>query len=254
MKARLNLLRFTVILLCLTLTVLWAGENPSCAKALKGVIHLSDNDVRFHSKAGITVFVDPLAGPEDETVIKAKMTKADLILITHPHGDHFQPDVLKAYQKVNPDVVLAGPAEVAKMAKEARIKMQSVEPNQKYGLAGVQVRTVPAYFSEGDHHPKESGWVGYVLDLNGMSYYITGDTEPVPEMAKVHADVIFPLLYGCGGNIEQAVKMTKLSGASYVVPVHTGGNKEVIKKFMASLPAETQSAFFAKGQLIATGQ
>ena len=254
MKVYSKLISLVIVLVCLSLTLLWAGEKKCCSTALKGIIHLSDNDVRFHSKEGVTVFVDPLADPKDESVVKAKMTKADLILITHPHGDHFQPDILKTYQKVNPEVVFAGPTEVVKLAKKAGIKMKAVEPNQKYGLAGVKVKTVPAYFSKGDSHPKENGWVGYVIHLNGMAYYVTGDTEPVPEMTEVNADVIFPLVYGCGGNIEQAVKMTKLSGASVVVPVHFGGNEDVIKKFIACLPKETQSAFFAKGQLIAANQ
>lgn len=242
----------TGVILCTSLYSLSAGEKKDCSMVLKGVVHLSDNDVRFHSKEGITVFVDPVAGPKDECVIQTKMIRPDLILITHPHGDHFQPDVLKAYLAVNPEVVLAGPAEVVKLAKEAGIdKMKAVEPNQKYGLAGIKIETVPAYFSEGDSHPKENGWVGYLLHLNELSYYITGDTEPVPGMAKIGADVIFPLLYGCGGNIDQALKMSKLSGASVVVPVHTGGNEDVIKKFTAALPSGTQSAYYSEGKLMA---
>jgi L-ascorbate metabolism protein UlaG (beta-lactamase superfamily) len=229
----------------------YAGDSKDCCKLLKGIVHLSDNDVRFHSKDDIVVFVDPVNGPEDSLVVKTGIVRPDLILITHPHGDHFKPEVLKTYIKANPKVVLAGPEEAVKQAKEKGIEgMKTVVPNQKYELAGVKVETVPAYFSDGDSHPKAGGWVGYVLRINGKRYYITGDTEPVAEMAGLNADVILPLLYGCGGNLDSAVKMAELSKASLVVPVHTGGNVEVIKKYIGSLPKKVQGVFYQDGRLV----
>jgi L-ascorbate metabolism protein UlaG (beta-lactamase superfamily) len=230
-----------------------AGDLKDCCKLLKGVVHLSDDDVRFHSKVGVVVFVDPVKGPEDSLVVKTGMIKPDLILITHPHEDHFQPEVLKAYIKANPDVVLAGPEEVVKQAKDKGIDgMKAVSPNQKYELAGVKIETVPAYFSEGDSHPKTAGWVGYVLHLNGKRYYITGDTEPVAEMADVKADVIFPLLYGCGGNLDLAVKMTEMSGAKTAVAVHHSGQVDVINRYIAKLPAGVRGIYYLDGKLVST--
>ncbi len=250
MKRNTTLKHLAIILFCLNLTILLAGEKKDCSKALKGVVNLKNNDVRFQTKEGATVFVDPLSGPEDSNVIQAKMTSADLILITHPHGDHFKPDVLKAYQKNNPDVIIAGPADVAKLAKDAGIKMKTVEPNQKYKLAGIKLKTMPAYFKNRDHHPKEKGWVGYVLYLNGNSYYITGDTESIPEMADTNVDVLFPLLFGCGANIDQAIKMIKVTQAQLIVPVHFGGQEETVKKLLAKLPEGVHCNYFLKGKMI----
>lgn len=222
-------------------------------KALKGVVHLRDNDLRFARKGGGLVFVDPTSGPDDPLVVKSGLLKPDLILITHPHGDHFQPAVLQAYQKLNPQVVLAGPADVVKLAAEQGVAgMQVVAPNQSYTLAGFEFSTLPAYFTENGPqwaHRRESGWVGYVLVQNGARYYVTGDSAPVPEMANARADVIFPLLVGCGGNTEQALKMAELSGAKLVVPVHTGGRLETIKNYAARLPASVAAACYVDGQL-----
>ena len=78
-------------------------------RLLKGVVNLSNNDVRFRTAEGLAVFVDPLAGPADPLVVRVGTVKPDLILITHPHGDHFVPEVLAEYTKANPAVVLAGP-------------------------------------------------------------------------------------------------------------------------------------------------
>jgi L-ascorbate metabolism protein UlaG (beta-lactamase superfamily) len=226
------------------------AKKPGCCAKLKGVVHLNDDDIRFARKGGGVVFVDPTSGPTDPLAIKGGLVKPDLILITHPHGDHFQPAVLQQYLQANPQVVLAGPAEVAKLAQEKGIAMQALEPNQSYTIAGFEFSTVPAYFEAKDwNHPKENGWVGYVLSLNGGRYYVTGDTGPVPEMAAVKPDVIFPLLSGCGGNMKQALEMAKLSGAKMVVPVHTGGRLETIKKYLAALPAEVSSAYYLEGAL-----
>ena len=104
--------------------------------------------------------------------------------------------------------------------------MKTVTPGNEYDMAGVRFLAVPAYFAGGKSHPKENGWVGYVLKINGASYYVTGDSGPVPETEKIEADVIFPLLWGCGGNVDQAVKMVELSKAGLIVPVHHGGHME----------------------------
>lgn len=224
---------------------------PCLTKALKGVVHLNDDDVRFARKGGGVVFVDPTSGPADPLAVKAGLLKPDLILITHPHGDHFQPAVLQAYLKANPQVVLAGPAEVVKLAAEKGIAgMQVVVPNQSYTLAGFKISTVPAYFpNQAQNHPQAGGWVGYVLAIDDARYYVTGDTGIVPEMAATKSTVIFSLLAGCGGNTAEALEMAKLSGARFVVPVHTSNQVETIKRYVGQLPKGVMSAYYADAEL-----
>jgi L-ascorbate metabolism protein UlaG (beta-lactamase superfamily) len=252
--------RISVItLMCILAAVCGAaGDKPAdskevltAAQLLAGVVHLSDNDIRFHTAAGTNVFVDPVKGPGDANVVKAGVVKPDLILITHSHGDHFQPAVLQEYLKLNPKVKMAGPADVVKIAREKGIAdMSTVTPSKDYTIADISFHTVPACFLEGDSHPKANQWVGYVLQLNKARYYVTGDTQPLPEMAEVKADVLFPLLYGCGGNLELAVKMAEASKARVVVPVHTSNQEETIKKYLAQLPKGAQGAYYKDGKLI----
>ncbi|MBN2202546.1 MBL fold metallo-hydrolase [bacterium] len=223
---------------------------PKAGKLLKGIVHLTDNDVRFQTKDKKTIFVDPMSGPGDSLVVSLGKMKPDLILITHPHGDHLNLDVLKAYVKVNPEVIVAGPADAVRVAKEKGFdSMRTVEMNKAAKLAGVEFETVPAYFTEGDHHPKASGWAGYVLRVNGNRYYVTGDTGPTEEAAKLKADVIFPLLWGCGGNAEGAVKLAAISNASLIVPVHHGGSKDALVKLSAMLPKGLCRAVYLNGKL-----
>ena len=230
-------------------------EVKTPAEWLAGIVHLSDNDIRFRTVEGLSVFVDPVTGPTGERVVKAGAVKPDLILITHSHSDHFQPEVLREYRKLNPSAILAGPAEVAKLAQEQGLgEVKVVIPGRDYTLAGVSVRTVRACFLEGQSHPSASQWVGYVLRLNKTRYYVTGDTEPLPEMAKLNVDVIFPLLYGCGGNLEQALQLAATCKARLVVPVHTTGSngleEDIVKKYLSRLPKTVQSAYYKDGKLI----
>ena len=254
----------TIVGLVVASTVVWAQRSPEKVEGnrgagvdrseslLRGVVHLSDNDVRFRAAGGSVVFVDPMAGPADPLVVRSGFVKPHLILITHPHGDHFDPEVLAAYIAANPGVVLAGPEEVCAAAKEKGIdRMKAIAPGNEYAMAGVRFRAVPAYFAEAKSHPKASGWVGYALQLDGATYYVTGDTEPLPEMADLEADVIFPLLWGCGGNADKAVKMAEMSKASLVVPVHHGGHIEAIKKFASQLPKGAECLYYADGKLTA---
>lgn len=233
-----------------------AGEKTvSCAgKLLKGVVHYSDNDIRFATSGGPVIFIDPMSGPADALVARLGQVRPDLILITHPHGDHFKPAVLKEYVKANPAVVLAGPADVVKAATEAGIAgMKTVAPGNNYALAGVSFEAVPAFFEEGEHHPRKAGWVGYVIQANGARYYVTGDTQPYVAMGEVKADAVFPLLSGCGGNMDQALTMAKLSGARVVVPVHTSDQVKVIQEFISKLPKDVVAGYFAQGEFVAGG-
>jgi L-ascorbate metabolism protein UlaG (beta-lactamase superfamily) len=229
-----------------------AGGREGAMKLLAGVSHFTDNDLRFRTTSGVTVFVDPVSWPWDRQVAQSGLVIPDLILITHRHGDHFQPTMLREYLSLNPKAVLAGPPDVVKLAQSKGMsQMQVVTPGKSYTIAGIAVRTVPACFLEGNSHPQANQWVGYLLQLNGASYYVTGDTQPLPGMGQLKVDVLFPLLFGCGGNLEQAVKMAELCHARVVVPVHTSGQEAIIKKYLAQLPKGVQGAYYKDTTLIA---
>ncbi len=226
------------------------GNRPGAGNLLNGVVHLTDDDVRFRTSEGVTVFVDPVAWPSDELVANSRFTRPDLILITHSHQDHFQPTIIREYLRLNPKAVLVGPPDVVAIAKEKGIAAVEVRPGETHTVAGISFTTVPMFFDEGDSHPKMKQWVGYVLHLDHVNYYVTGDTQPFPEMADLKVDVLFPLLSGCGGNMDQALKMSELTKARIVVPVHTSGRLETIKRYMERLPGSVAAAYYQDGRLM----
>jgi L-ascorbate metabolism protein UlaG (beta-lactamase superfamily) len=130
----------------------------------------------------LVVYVDPWGIGDDAPT-------ADLILITHAHADHFQPDEIAKLR--TPDTKVVAPHDVA---RELTGDVTPVAPGESHEVAGVKFETVPAYNTRPealDFHPKANGWVGYVLDLGGTTYYDAGDTDDLPELTSITADVAF---------------------------------------------------------------
>jgi L-ascorbate metabolism protein UlaG (beta-lactamase superfamily) len=114
---------------------------------------------------------------------------ADLILITHAHSDHFQPDEIARLRKDGTKLV--APHDVA---RELTGDVTPVAPGESHEVAGVKFETVPAYNTRPEalaFHPKSNRWVGYLLDLGGTTYYDAGDTDDLSELSSVTADVAF---------------------------------------------------------------
>nr|MBA2793958.1 MBL fold metallo-hydrolase [Thermoleophilaceae bacterium] len=130
---------------------------------------------------GATVYIDPYrvsGGP-----------KADLILVTHGHYDHFS---LQDVERLShEDTWLVAPAAVAERTKGRVVSIAPGELLELEPIPGVDVAAVAAYnTSKRDRdgrlfHPKEAGWVGFDLNVRGERLYHSGDTDVIPEMDRV---------------------------------------------------------------------
>ncbi len=126
---------------------------------------------------GKIIHVDPFSRLADYPT----MPKADLVLITHAHGDHLDPAALAAIRTPATQVVVAP---VCEGKVEGAIVLHNGEQKQ---VAGFDILAVPAYNivhkrNDGTpYHPKGEG-NGYVLTFGDTRVYIAGDTENVPEM------------------------------------------------------------------------
>lgn len=136
----------------------------------------------FHSSIRLsgakTVYLDPWH-------IEGEPHDADLILVTHDHHDHYSPEDIQKLMKPGTQVVV--PASMEAMVSEA----QTVEPGKQYQFCGILVETVSAYNVGRPFHPQEKRYVGYIVTLDGLRYYIAGDTDCIPENRAVSCDVAF---------------------------------------------------------------
>ena len=127
--------------------------------------------------AGKTIHVDPFGKLADYD----KLPKADLVLITHHHGDHFDADALDKACKKETVVVLT---ETCAKKRTGGIVMRNGDVRK---IGGVEIEAVPAYNlahkrENGEpYHPKGEG-NGYVLTFGATRVYVAGDTENTPEM------------------------------------------------------------------------
>jgi L-ascorbate metabolism protein UlaG (beta-lactamase superfamily) len=149
------------------------------------------------------------------------LPEADLILITHAHQDHFQPDEIKKVQGRKTTIV--APADVA---KELTGTVKSVKPGERLDAAGIKLETVPAYnIVEGrtQNHPKQNNWVGYLLQLGGRTYYHAGDTDNLPELQRLKTTVAFVPIGGTYTmDVNEAAALVQAMKPEVAVPMHFG--------------------------------
>ncbi len=162
-----------------------------------------------------TIYIDPRNTPVDAP-------PGDVILITHAHGDHFDPAEIERLSAGSTRIV--APFDVA---KELSGDVTPVAPGESHEIGGLRFTTVPAY-NIVEHrlgaHPKENRWVGYVLELGGGTYYHAGDTDHVPELDSMYADVVFLLIGGDPFTMaaDEAADLAKEIVPQIAVPMHFG--------------------------------
>jgi L-ascorbate metabolism protein UlaG (beta-lactamase superfamily) len=168
------------------------------------------------SGAGGTLYIDPWDVPGDPA-------PADAIFITHMHDDHFSDDDVNKLRREGTAIV--APRDVA---AEISGDVQAVSPSDSGEAAGVRFQAVPAYnIVEGrtDNHPKANGWVGYLLELDGRTYYHAGDTDHLPELESLDPQVAFLPIGGAGFTMDarEAAALAKAMRPDLAVPMHYGG-------------------------------
>ena len=126
------------------------------------------------------IHIDPVGNYVDYST----MPKADLILITHEHGDHLDINAISKIKKENTTVILT--QSCSGKYPEGKI----MENGDYLSFSDVDIRAVPAYnmiHKRGDgsfFHPKGRG-NGYIIDIGDTKVYVAGDTENIPEMKSL---------------------------------------------------------------------
>ena len=123
---------------------------------------------------GKAIYIDPVT----QYANFSKQPKADLILITHDHGDHLDTKAIDALKKDGTQLVLT---KACAQKVSGGIVMNNGDTKT---IEGLKIEAVPAYNLEKTFHPKGVG-NGYVITFGDKRVYIAGDTENIPEMKNL---------------------------------------------------------------------
>jgi L-ascorbate metabolism protein UlaG (beta-lactamase superfamily) len=173
------------------------------------------------------IYIDP--STKDTGLRKDDFGPADLILVTHSHADHCDPDLVKKIRKGGKPII--APESCRKALIKAGV-MWPLQPGEMMQMGdGVLIRALPAYNvkrgkpSGEPYHPKDLG-SGYLLTINGKKIYHAGSTDLVPEMeqlGKIPRDVDVAML-PCDGtytmDVEEASKAAMMINPKVVIPMH----------------------------------
>ncbi len=163
------------------------------------------------------VCVDPYrltASPQD----------ADLILITHSHGDHYSPSDIARVRKAQTQFV--APPDVVKALGTGN----SLAPGQSVEILGLTIDSVASYNVTKTNHPKANNWLGFVVNIGSNRIYCAGDTDLTPEM-KALTDIDLPSSSAGGTNYTmdatEAAEATKFIQPT--LAIHTTGAPQPVR-------------------------
>lgn len=174
------------------------------------------------------IYIDPYG-------VEGEPKDADYIFCTHSHYDHFSPDDIKKVSKQGTLLILpeSSKDEATNVIEEDNIRL--IEPNHYYQIGDILIETKNAYNIDKSYHKKEMNWVGYNINLDGISYYIAGDTDNIEEIRNIKCDVAFIPIGGTYTmNVEEAAELANAIKAKTIIPTHYGsivGKKEYGEQF-----------------------
>lgn len=199
--------------------------------------HITVNTQSSIRIAGSTIlYFDPFK-------IETVSHDADIIFITHEHYDHFEPESVAKVKKESTFLV-APESMKKKVLSESGVKSDKCvfyQPGETHELGDIVIETVPAYNKLKPFHPKGKKWQGYIVEMDNVRYYVSGDTDVNEDIMSVKCDVA---LVPIGGHYT----MDKKQAADYiaslkpkaVIPTHYGsivGKQTDGEDFKSSLVA-----------------
>ena len=203
---------------------------------LKKIVWLGHDGFRIDGSK--TVYFDPF---------KITSTrKADIILVTHEHFDHCSPEDVARVQQ-DDTIVVTEKDSAAKLSGDVRV----VKPGEVVNIGDVTVRTVPAYNIGKQFHPKEKGWLGFIVEIDGVRVYHAGDTDFIPEMKALEVDVaLLPVSGTYVMTADEAIEAARAIKPRAVIPMHYGaivGDENDAESFKQALSDEIEVVILKQG-------
>jgi L-ascorbate metabolism protein UlaG (beta-lactamase superfamily) len=216
---------------------------------------------------GAVIYIDPFfaAWPSRQTpslLTPDEARHADVVLVTHGHGDHLDPESLLGMVAASPSARFVCPrTEAVRMTSEAAVPPERLHPitaGERVDLGGVRVTAIKSKHESFDERPGVGfPFLGYVVETGAVTFYHAGDTIMYDGLAESlrrwsRFDAMFlPIngrdaerfLEGCLGNFtfQEAVELAGELKPGLAVPSHYDmfvGNQEDPQKFVRYLEAK----------------
>jgi L-ascorbate metabolism protein UlaG (beta-lactamase superfamily) len=179
---------------------------------------LLDNAGVMIEHNGVRIYVDPYNLPSTYT-----QYPADAILVTHPHGDHYDPTSINRI--LDTDTVCVFPENMT----DAIILYSGtgVTPGDSVQVGHISITAFYMYtFDLGGGtatHPREAEWCSYIIDINGFTIFHAGDSKDIPEYSQLTSIEVacLPLGPGCQTMVDdEVVDAIEEIEPQYFVPIH----------------------------------
>ncbi|UCE51050.1 MAG: MBL fold metallo-hydrolase [Desulfobacterales bacterium] len=200
---------------------------------LKKIVWLGHDGFRID--ASKTVYIDPYQisdGPE-----------ADLILITHEHFDHCSPDDVAKVQHSG-SVIVTEKDSATKLSGDVRV----VKVGETLSIDNVKIEAVAAYNTNKEFHPKSNGWLGFIVEIDGVKVYHAGDTDFIPEMNNFNTDIaLLPVSGTYVMTADEAVEAALAINPKIAIPMHYGaivGGENDATQFKQALEGKVEVHIF----------
>jgi L-ascorbate metabolism protein UlaG (beta-lactamase superfamily) len=196
--------------------------------------------IRINSE--ITLYFDPVNLSENNM-----KKKADLILLTHSHDDHFSVETIENLVKPTTIIICPVDCEESLIQEHFDFNIYVIKAGDIIKLNRVRIEAIPAYSTSA--HPNSAGWVGYIIEVNNFRIYHSGDSSFIPEMNQLkNIDIAFltvrePYMM----SPEEVIQAVNAFNPKILVPIHwveeEKANVEYIKE---KVPKSTKPMILRK--------
>lgn len=206
------------------------------------IIRWHGHDTFTLTHNGVIVCIDPYR--------LEKKIDSDIILVSHNHFDHLSnDDLLKAASEKT--VIIAAKECLGQITSKNK-QIIGIIPGEEKTILGIKISAVPAYNidkinpeTKKPFHPKEDGKVGFVITINGSTFYHAGDSDHISEMNELKPDVFFVPVSGTYVmTAKEAANAVNAVQPKLAIPMHYGsivGSKydaESFKKLVSACPVQ----------------
>ncbi|QIE54928.1 MBL fold metallo-hydrolase [Pikeienuella piscinae] len=204
---------------------------PFAGRAAGDAFGATGGDVIVHPIAHASFVMETPVGviysdPVGEAAQYADLPAPDLILITHEHGDHFNAETLTALTGDDTRLI-TNPAVHGMLPEALKARAKAIANGEEADFNDLSIRAIPAHNTTPERlkfHP-EGRDNGYVLGFDGLTVYISGDTEDIPEMRALEG---IDLAFVCMNlpftmDVKAAASAVAEFKPTYVYPYHYRG-------------------------------